>query len=78
MTADRLPYDGCHIHQTCLSCPRRWCIYDDPEPPVAKTTEVQEAAAALRLEGLSIDAVSRALGVHPRTIQRWRGRGVVA
>lgn len=70
---DNIPADkGCHLHPSCLSCPRPACIYD--EAPGSQyeraAAEKQAQIAALRAQGVSVDAMVPVLGFGRRTIYR--------
>lgn len=73
-----LTYDGCHLHPHCLSCPREWCIEDEPErapaaPYTAASAESYEIAMRLvAAGGLTVTAIAREAGVTPRTVKRWK------
>ena len=63
---------GCHLHPSCLNCPRPRCIYDtvpdDAEDPLRWTTQ-QEIARRLAAGEPTVHIAAQ-VGVSTRTVDR--------
>lgn len=74
-----MPDRGCHLHPSCLRCPRPVCIYDEPAHKRRGTRSqdarggISERKRRVRLlakTGRPPKAIARELGVGLRTVYR--------
>ena len=70
--------DGCEHSPSCLTCPLPACKYDvgTPHPLVLKANIKANRAKALLAQGSTTEQVAEQMGVHVRTVQRYKRGGV--
>lgn len=67
-----LPDEGCHLHPSCLSCPRPVCWFDEREGQRERDRQhLAEMAVSLRSTGMSIREIARSLSRSTRVVQRY-------
>ncbi len=73
---------GCHLHPSCLECPRERCIYEEYRHPFRGTTPAQrrkeDQVVALVRQGLSAREIAMKLHLSHRTIFRIKQRRAIS
>ncbi len=68
---------GCHLHKSCLACPRAVCVHDEQSPGhsvgvIARTDSRKAEVLRLTAEGLNAPAIAARMGITKRTVYRLR------
>lgn len=63
---------GCHLHPSCLACPRAVCIEDEQDEERRRRKRQAQVRRTVELMGTLQDkrAVAKALGLSKRAVER--------